>query len=459
MKKIIIFLLIYIVLLPTSIFANRQQLEELVGTAIILMERNTGRVLFERNADMLIYPASMIKVLTAIVMLDYIQPDDVIRVSNEIYHVPFGSSLAGHFYAEHISGLNLLRALLLPSGNDSANVVVANVVRLHTGENMPFPQAEQVFANLMNEKARQIGAIHSNFTNAHGFHDPQMQSTARDLAIISDYAMNIPIIRQVAAELHFSGPSLENPAPNQPTQQLSWSNTNRLLVGQYHNPYATGLKTGFHTPAGWCFIGTAYKDGLDIITVIAGSYASQRWFDTTTLFNYAFDNYEMRNVHYGSDVIYEIDIHNPRWGDEATATVTGTTDFSYLLSEVELDSIQRDVVFLSDIAYESDGNLAFIAPLHAGDIIGSVIYTLNGAELFRDDIIIVQDIYPWSYSASFRFVIGYLTENPFSIFGLSLMLALIFLSIVLYKLIVIAKRIRAKRSRNYGFRSSKFKYK
>ncbi|MCL1995878.1 MAG: D-alanyl-D-alanine carboxypeptidase [Defluviitaleaceae bacterium] len=451
-KKLILLFSLYLGFLatyPIAVFANQDHLEDIVGTAIILVERNTGRVLFGRNEDTPIYPASMIKVLTAIVMLDYIQLNDIVRVTGEIYHTPFGSSLAGHFYGENISGLNLLRGLILPSGNDTANVVVANVARRHTGTTMPFPQAEQVFAELMNEKARQIGATNSNFTNAHGFHDPEMKSTARDLALIADYALNIPIIRQVATERHFSGPSMENPAPNQPIREISWSNTNRLLVGQYYHPYATGLKTGFHTPAGWCFIGTATRGDMEVITVIAGSYASQRWFDTAALFDYAFENYEMRLVHSGREVVYEIDIYNPRWGDETTAQAIGTNSFSYFLSITELNSIQKDIVFLTDLAYENEEGLAFIAPLYAGDIIGSVVFTLNGTELFRDNIILTRDIYPWSYASSIQFVFDYLLENPFSVFGLSFVLALIFLFIVIYKIVAVILRFRARRASNW----------
>ncbi|MCL1936194.1 MAG: D-alanyl-D-alanine carboxypeptidase [Defluviitaleaceae bacterium] len=461
MKKVIFYLTFFIFnsFFVKDIFAEQHL--DITGTAVILMERSTGRVVYERNADTPIYPASMIKVLTAIVLLDHTDINDIVRVGNSIYHVPFGSSIASHFYGEHITVHNLLRGLLLPSGNDTANIVAAHVSYVVSGEDMDFAEAEQFFANLMNERARSIGAVNSNFTNAHGFHDPLMQVTARDLAKITDYAMNNSIIMSVASEISFIGESAPNPDGNLNTREIDWSNTNRLLVGEFFNEDVTGLKTGFHTPAGWCFIGTAYRDGIELISVIAGSYANVRWVDTNALFDYSFENYEITTIHNPSNVIETINIQNSRWGDESTVNTFGTTSFSHYISIEELSQINRDIVFFENLLYTPEyGNendeILFLAPLYAGDVVGNVIYSLNGVELFRDNIVVPKDVLPWSILSSIGFVTNYLIENPFSIFGLSFMLAIIFFGIICYQFTNIVINIRRKRLKSKGSKKYKF---
>lgn len=471
-----VFTFIFLFNVYVNAYANEEELE-IVGTAVILLETSTGRILYERNIDELVYPASMIKVLTAIVLLDYLLPEDVIRVGNEIYYVPFGSSRAGHIYGEHITGLNLLRGLLLPSGNDTANIVASHVSYVASGYEMPFSEAEEFFANMMNERARQIGANSSNFTNAHGFHNPYMKVTVRDLATIAMYALNINVIRDVASEISYVGYGLPWAYEGVPTTHFSWNNTNRLLVGEYYNPYAIGLKTGFHTPAGWTFTGAAYKDGIELVSVIAGSYSLRRWEDTNTLFNYAFENYEMRQVHVGNNLVEEIHINNPRWGQPNVAQLRSVSNFSYYLSEVEFNSIQKRIEFSLDNVYTRSGNetyyqnyyidgedyemqqLSFVAPLFEGEVMGNVIYTLNGEEIFRDYLVLSHNVYEWSYISSFLFVVDYLRENPFSIFGLSFILGVIFLLIVAVNVFSFFHRLRKGRSTRASYSSrSKFKY-
>ena len=450
-KKYLILSLSAVLLWQHSTYAqSREELESLTGTAIILMERSTGRVLYERNPDQLIYPASMIKVMTALLLLTHFQPDDIVRVGREIYYVPVGSSIADHWFGDHVSVEVLLHALLLPSGNDSANVAAANVARVVSGQDMPFPEAEAFFTGLMNDKARSLGATRTNFTNAHGFHDEAMQTTVRDLALIADYATRNPDIYRVAQVVSWSGPSA--PGEGLQTREFSWLNTNHMIRpgGEFHHPNVTGLKTGFHTPAGWCFIGTGMRDGMEVITVIAGSYASERWVDTAELMNYAFHTYAMETVHEGQGVVETIAIYNPRWGDESEIETIGTQDFAYLLSQAELDRIQRTIHWDEALLAESE-ELAFVAPFTAGAILGQVVYTLDGRELFRDQVVLNEDVLEWSYGASMIYVINSLRENPFSIMGLSFMLGGIFLLMALYKITAVIIHLSNRKTKKRGY--------
>lgn len=482
MKKIIrsavVVILTVTAFFPQPVWAQRvidenHPLYELTGTAILLLERSTGRVLYERNADMHIYPASMIKVLTSIVMLDHIAMDDIVVVGNEIDYVPFGSSRVGHELGEHITGLNLLRGLMLPSGNDTANVAANRVATLVTGRVLEFDEAQAVFTALMNERARQIGMTSSNFVNAHGFHDPDMQVTARDLAILADYAIDIPMIRQVAGEMSYVGytvpPEVEG-WETMRTRHVTWNNTNRLLIGVFYHPDVTGLKTGFHTPAGHTFLGTAERNGIELISVIGGSYNETRFVDTSRLFDYAFDYYDFHPVHVGLNPVGAITIENPRWGEEAEVSVFGTTNFSYFLNQEELAAIEQIFIFDEAFLYhqetvESDDVLegeevtpTFLAPLHAGDVIGRVIYRLDGQDLFYDNVVITEDVLAWSYLSSFWYLVNYVQENPFSIFSLSLLLGVIFICIIAGWIIATLKKIGAKHNRLRRLQRTNYKF-
>ena len=425
---------------------------ELTGTAIILIERNTGRVLYERNADQQIYPASMIKIMTATLLLEYFEPEEIIQVGREVNEVPFGSSVAGHNVGEHVSVHNLVRGLMLPSGNDTANVVAMNVARRVSGnDDLTFAEAEKIFVGLMNDKARELGANSTHFTNAHGFHDDDLYTTVRDLSLIIKNATEIPIIKSVGAEVEFIGPSAVGVGLQ--TRDIHWRNSNRLLDGEFYNPDVTGLKTGYHTPAGWCLAATGTRNGVEVISIIADSLSVERWGDTTAMYDYVFDNFRIETIHTGADTISEIEIANPRWGDDPLLKTIGTKDFSYLFNADELSRIQRTVYWNEDVSFVDDNdNLFFVAPFLRGDILGEVVYTLDDQEIFRDNIIITNDVEEWSYGASLVFVINFLRANPFSIYGLSFILGLIFLSMAVYKVtsLVIYFSIRKTKNRAYS---------
>ena len=460
--KITIAILIIGLFFPALVAAQEAQEELYINaTAAILIERTTGRIIYERNANRLIYPASMIKVLTAIIALDHIRLDDIIIVGDEINYVPFGSSVVGHVEGEHISGHNLIRALLIPSGNDTSNVTAAHVSYLVTGSRLPFEEAEAVFIGLMNERARGLGATRSNFTNAHGFHDENMQTTVSDLAIIANYAMDNPTIRNVAAELAYTGYTVSAPEEGMQTREVTWNSTNRMLVGQFFHPDIIGLKTGFTTPAGRCFIGVAQRDGIELISVIAGSEDPYRWHSTADLVNHGFDNYFMHTIQQGGSIIDDINIYNPRWGDADLARAYVQDTFIHFLNHSEVDSLERRIVYNEDLTVldEYGEIMAFVAPLYAGTIIGSVIHTINGTEIFRDDIIITEDILAWSFGYSFLFVITFLRENPLSIFGLSFLLGLIFLGIIIFKITSFVVKILNRRKRGTSFHRPRYKYK
>ncbi len=174
--------------------------------------------------------------------------------------------------------------MLLPSANDAANALAEHISGSISG-----------FADLMNEKAIEIGCSNSHFTNPSGIHDENLYSTAHDLSLIARYAMNIKTFRNIVSTHSYTLPSTEAYPKFDRTLTISNSLINANHKSYYYE-YATGVKTGYTGAAKDCLIASAKKDDVEFIIVVLGSGHTDngqkaKYLDCKTLFNFAFDNY------------------------------------------------------------------------------------------------------------------------------------------------------------------------
>lgn len=297
MKKIIRKLIIYILII--SIFLLCVIIESIASSTIevnssslniyspicLLMEKETGDILYEKNARDKIYPASTTKILTAILVLEKCYLNEKVKVSSTaISSVPTSYTTAELQVGEELSIQDLLYAMLIPSGNDAANVLAE-----HVSGSIP------AFANLMNSKATEIGLTSSHFTNPSGIHDVNLYSTAYDLSLLARYAMNIEKFREIVKTASYTIP----PTNIHAEADRTFSNSNLLLISnetEYYYPYTTGIKTGFTDLAGDCLVASSKKDNIEFIAVClkAGTLENglrQKFLDCKTLFDFAFANY------------------------------------------------------------------------------------------------------------------------------------------------------------------------
>lgn len=243
-----------------------------------------GDVLFEKNAYERMFPASTVKVLTAIVSLENSNLSDIVTVSHScISSVPKGYTLSRIQVGENLTIENLLYAMLIPSGNDAANLLAEYV-----------GGSVEIFSNMMNNKAKEIGCTNSNFTNPNGVHDENMYTTAYDLALIGKYAMQNETFREMVSTQTYTLPST-NVYPN---SDRVLTNSNHLIntSSKDYYEYCTGIKTGFTNSAQNCLISSAKKNGIELISVVLGSTASNfssqsKFTDAKALFEYGFNNY------------------------------------------------------------------------------------------------------------------------------------------------------------------------
>src|SRR5436190_14114914 len=234
------------------------------AASVIVVDANTGKILYEKNADQFRAAASTQKLLTALIVAEsgfldrqvMVQPTDTMADPVKL------NIKAGDIYQR----IDLLRALLVKSPNDVARCLA----RDNAG-------SIEAFAEVMNRRAQQLGAVHSHFVNPNGLPIPGQYSTARDLALIARAAYANPTIRSIVCL-----PQLVLRFANGRTRELE--NTNKLLR---RLPYCNGMKTGYTDAAGKCLIASGTRPGKDVIVVVLGDSSSRVWRDASALLSWS----------------------------------------------------------------------------------------------------------------------------------------------------------------------------
>ena len=382
------------------------------------MEQSTGRILYSRNADARMFPASTTKMLTALVVMQHLELDEIVVVGPEIRNVPQGFVRAGHFEGETITVRMLLNALLIPSGNDSSMVLVMEVVRnIDNRRNIPFTEAQAIFSRLMNNLAISLGATGSNFNNPFGLHNDAHYTTAHDMALIGRAFMNDPALAAISATREFIGDSLGGIThPMGQVRNYSWTNTNLMLPGAAHgHPYITGGRTGFTTPAGHSLVAGAYRNGMGLISVVLYSREPDRWQDTRILIDYGLFNFAFREVVVQDQLASTVMIQNPRLGDLDTLDILTTAGHVALLSHAEYAAMQRTITFDPLLEVEHDGEGVILrAPIEEGATVGTVMYQTGGDVVFVAPIIAARYVAERTFDSDMDYYIAMILGSIFT---------------------------------------------
>ncbi|MDR7416195.1 MAG: D-alanyl-D-alanine carboxypeptidase family protein [Armatimonadota bacterium] len=239
------------------------------ATAFVLLEERTGQVLLARNPDLPRPPASTTKILTALLVLENLPLDRVVRISARAAAQREGSSV-GLEVGERRTVRELLYALLVKSANDAA-VALAEAV----------DGSVEGFVRRMNARAWALGARNTHFVNPHGLHQPGHYTTASDLARLARAALRNPVFREIVRTREYEYPGLQGP--------LRLLNGNRLLG---HYPGADGVKTGWTAESGRCLVASATRNGRRLLVVLLN--APQVFRDAARLLDYGFEEFELR---------------------------------------------------------------------------------------------------------------------------------------------------------------------
>lgn len=248
--------------------------DDLYAAGCILIDAPTGRVLFEHEADTPMYPASTTKIVTLLTALRYGDLDQTVTVPDIAAEIPSDSSIVPVYPGEKMTMRDLLYGLMIRSGNDAANAIA----KLCAG-------SVESFVDEMNALAEEIGMTRTHFVNPHGYHDETHVSTARDLACAARLGLTDPAFCEIVTCLSYSLPKTNR------RDALVIENTNEIFNPDslYYIPGAAGVKSGFTSLAGFCYVGAAQRDGRTLIAVILNVPGRNRgWMDLSKLFEYGF---------------------------------------------------------------------------------------------------------------------------------------------------------------------------
>ena len=464
-KLTIFFVCVFLLLFPTNVNA----FISINSPSAILMDQGTGYILFAYNEHERKYPAGLTKMLTAIIALDYLNPDDFVVVGNEVNSVSAGALRSGHQVGEHITVRNLLRGLMIQNGNDSGVVVALQTVRAQRNNNaVPFHAAEELFAAKMNERARELGAYNTNFVNPNGLHHEDHYTTAYDLAIIARAFMEHPLLREIAGEVEFIGNSMDGFTGDIPygarTVDHHWRDTNELVSGGgFHYFYATGIRSGYTPQASACLAASASSNGVNLIAVILNTQDPDRWQDARILFEYGFATYAYRDVIEAREFLKTVPVYNAKLGTEFTVDIVAKEGFTALFSQAQLARLERSLYFyepyyelLEDGSYilhhasvaveDIEGDYILQAPVAVGDIVGTIKYRLDGQILFEGPAMSAGAVYARTLDSDMDYYIALIMDRVFSVQALPFWLGLagLFIGIAGISL-AIAERRRSRR--------------
>ncbi len=251
--------------------------------AAILMEASTGTILYEKNSHEQLYPASITKIMTGLLAVENASLDETVTFShNSVFGIPSGSSIVGGIDENDRYSMEFcLYGLMLLSGNETAMAIAEHVAG-----------TTQAFADMMNQKAADLGCLNTHFANPHGLHDPNHYTSAYDMALIAQAALQNPDIKKFMCTATYDFP---------PTSkgEIRYDNRNHHKMmegGAYEYNGCIGGKTGYTTDAGQTLVTFAERDGMTLICVVLKEDKPCHWTDTATLLDYGFQNFQKLNI-------------------------------------------------------------------------------------------------------------------------------------------------------------------
>ncbi len=326
--------------------------------AAFLIDNKTNKVLYSKNPDEKMFPASTTKIVTAILVLENCKLNDIVTATAEgLASIPEGYVTANISVDEQLTVEQLLELLLIHSANDAANVLA-----IHVGGTVAN------FVNMMNNKVYELNLSNTHFTNTYGLQDNNHYTTAHDLATIMQYCLKNSDFRRIA------GSSSCSISETNKSGSRFFSSTNELLVptSSYYYKYVTSGKTGFTTEAGECLVSSAYNNNLELVCVVLGGSVvdnvSTRFSESKILYEYGFNNFSFKNIANPGDLITQINVANGSYST-ANLDLAFTDSINVLVNNNDLNTSYIPTINL---------NTNISAPISQGDILGTVTYNIDG---------------------------------------------------------------------------------
>ena len=363
MKKVLLIFAIFLLLCPgvKGVKADDLKLAEKAKSAI-LIEASTGKILFEKNADEKLHPASMTKMMSMLLIIEAIE-DGVISWDQIVTVSENASSMGGSQIlletGEKMSVRDLFKGVAIASGNDAV-VALAETVAGNVSN----------FVSMMNKRASQLGLTHTHFKNPHGLDDADHYSSSRDMSLIAR--------ELVKHEKVLEYTKVYEDYLREDTDRKIWLvNTNRLV--RFYDG-VDGLKTGFTDDAGYCMTATAKKDGMRIIAVVMGEETSKiRNQEVSEMLDYAFAQYKVINMLQNKNSLGKYRVEN------------GKDEYVQIVAKGAATVVKKKSERDGDISYDIKVN-TLKAPLKVGDDVGNLIIKEDGNVIKKLKLTVKNDV-------------------------------------------------------------------
>ena len=425
MVRKIICLLFAAVLLATPALAAAAPEHPVAAKGAILYELNTDTVLLEQDADARLYPASTTKLMTALVAMEYGNPEDIITVPAEAVDGLFELGSASYLLAgEEISFMDLMEYMLIASGNDAANAMAIHI-----------SGSISAFADLMNNRAQELGCTNTHFVNPHGLHDEEHYTSARDLLRIAKAAMQNPTIAEIVAKDEVVLP-ITNKHPQTTTKYTTNYLISRKSTREYYYEGAIGIKTGTTTPAGLCLVAACVKGDYTYYTVVLGAEKGEngernQFIETAKLFDYGAENFSQQVMLSSSEPIAEVPV---RLSNEKDSVVVTPSE--------NITAMLPNAFETSDLTMKYTVEESVAAPVQAGDVLGKLTVSYEG-KTWQLDLVASSDAARSTVLYILDRITGFFASTAFKI----IVASIVALIVILVVYVILVNRRRAKRRR------------
>ena len=448
MKAKRFFSVFFLMALPVNLLAFPVSAEEaslpadpdIQAKAALLVDANTGNIVYAKNEHEELYPASLTKIMTALLVLEAVDSgklslDQQLTASDTITQLDSDGSSAGIQVGEIMTVEQLLYCMLVVSANEAC-VILAEAV---SGD-------VDTFVDAMNAKAQALGCENTHFVNPTGLHDSQHYTSAWDLYLITKEAMKHDDFMRIC-----DTGDITLPATNL-SEARSLHSTNYLISvwrsRGYYNTDAHGIKTGSTDAAGHCLVSSASKGSLSFISVMLGceqlhlegnEIRTMSFYETNRLFNWAFDNFAYQTVLTSDEILKEVAVSLSKIDH---VTVHPAEDVEVLLPKgLAAEDLERTVTLKSDPVE---------APISAGDVLGTVTLSYDGTDYATVDLLALNDVEASRILTFWRDVKEFFSQTAVKVIGIILLVAVV--ALLLWKLVFGRRRYRYGRSVNFRSR-------
>lgn len=400
---------------------------------VYLYNLDTDKEIYAKNAEKPAYPASLVKIMTCILALENISDlNEVVVYPDYVqdylynYQRNHGSvSLAGMYAGEQMSVIDLLHGLMLRSGNETAMILAHHIAG---------GQAE--FVEMMNRRAKELGATKTTFVNPNGLFDPQQTTTAKDMATLTRYALTLPGFKDIVSTPSYSaGPTNKN-------NSLDWSTTILMQIpsSSYYYPYLSGVKTGTLPEAGRCFVSTATRDGFTYLLVtMGGPYLDEQgkpldsrsdFDDHRDIYDWAFDTFKVKSLVEKNKPVTEIPLRLNMEKDHITLVT----------AERFTSLVEKDVDPVTSVSMKFDIPEYLEAPVQKGQSVGWVTLVLGGEEVGKVELLASESVAP-----SRALLVLEKVKSIFASFWFKFIVIFLALFIILYIVLMILRNRNRRR--------------